>query len=264
MRELRRSRSLHAMDPSIGRVGGAWKVAYADLATAMMAFFLVLWLVDQDRAVRVAVARYFQDPIGFERRLEGGASPLGGSGAGESPVDGLLDAPRPPRPTPKEALDLAARRLRRTLEAMPSFRALGRNVSLEVSEDGLRIELVEEDGASFFARGGGRLSREGEEIVRAIGREVATLGNDVILEGHTDAVPFRGEKGAGYGNWELSTDRAHDARRALESGGLPPDRVRAVRGYADQRLRIPEAPADPRNRRVAIVVPATRKIPTPE
>ena len=248
-----RTRSAHGPEPGIGRIGGAWKVAYADLATAMMAFFLVLWLVDQDRAVRIAVARYFQDPIGFESRQDGGASPLGGVGGGEGPVDGLLVASKP---APREALDRAARRLQRTLQEMPSFQALGRNVSLEVSEDGLRIELVEDGGASFFERGGAALSREGEEIVQAVGREIAGLGSDVVLEGHTDSVPFRGGP-AGYGNWELSTDRAHDARRALESGGLPPERVRAVRGYADQRLRVPEAPADPRNRRVAILVPAS-------
>ncbi|CAG0974913.1 Motility protein B [Gammaproteobacteria bacterium] len=264
MQEPRSSPRPRSHDPAIGRIGGAWKVAYADLATAMMAFFLVLWLVDQDRAVRVAVARYFQDPIGFERGSEGGRSPLGGIGGGDAPIEGLLESARP---SPRDVLERAARRLRKTLETTPGFEALGRRVALDVSGDGLRIELVEEDATSFFERGGAELSREGRALVGAIGRELAGLGNDVILEGHTDAVPFRGPDGAAYGNWELSTDRAHDARRALEAGGLPADRVRAVRGYADQRLRLPDAPADPRNRRIAIVVPTATAPPrraTPE
>ncbi len=240
--------------PPIGRIGGAWKVAYADLATAMMALFLVLWLGSQDEAVRRAVARYFQDPIAFDRGVEGGTSPLGGSGSGDGPIDGLLDAPRPVRRGPsRDDLDRAARKLRRRLEDMPSFQALGRFVEMHVDEDGLRIDLVEHDGSSFFPRGGRELSREGAEIVRAIGHELSALGTGVVLEGHTDAVPFRGE--AGYSNWELSADRANSARRELEEGGVAPDQVKAVRGYADQRLRIADAPSDPRNRRVAILVP---------
>ncbi len=246
---------LRASSTAAMRVGGAWKVAYADLATAMMAFFLVLWLVDQDPSVRVAVAHYFQDPIGFERREGGGRSPLGGSGGGPSPVDGLLRAPRPDRAPTRDALSRAAQRLRANLEALPSFQALGRHVDLSVSDDGLRVDLVEQGGASFFDRGGSTLSREGGEIVRAIGRELAALGSDLVVEGHTDAVPFA--RADGYGNWELSADRANAARRALEAGGVAPERVKAVRGYADQRLRIPEAPDDPRNRRVAILVPIT-------
>jgi len=251
---VRRSQS------SIGRIGGAWKVAYADLAIAMMALFLVLWLGNQDAAVRKAVAQYFQDPIGFQRGVEGGRSPLGGAGSGNGPIDGLLSAPRPKRPAPaREALDRAATQLRRTLEAMPSFRALGRFARLELSEDGLRIDLVEQEGSSFFARGGRELSRDGAEIVRAIGHELGLLGSSVVLEGHTDSVPFRGEDG--YSNWELSADRANSARRALEAGGVAPEQVKAVRGYADQRLQLPEAPSDPRNRRVAILVSAKPAAP---
>jgi chemotaxis protein MotB len=246
-------------DASIGRIGGAWKVAYADLATAMMALFLVLWLGDQDPAVRRAVAHYFQDPIGFEQRLEGGRAPLAGSGGGAGAIDGILGLPRPA--PAREALDRAAKRLRQRLEGLPSFQALGRYVALDVTDDGLRIDLVEQDGSSFFARGGRVLSPEGAEIVRAIGRELEPLGNDVVLEGHTDSVPFRGE--AGYSNWELSVDRANEARRALEAGGLAAGRVRAVHGYADQKPRIPDAPADPRNRRIAILVTARPVSPHP-
>lgn len=240
--------------PSIGRIGGAWKVAFADLATAMMALFLVLWLGNQDAAVRKAVASYFQDPIAFDRHPDGGRSPLGRSGTGDGPIDGLLVAPRPARPSSRESLERAARELRKSLESLASFQALGRFVALDVSGEGLRIDLVEQEGSSFFERGGRELSREGGEIVRAIGQELAALGAGVVVEGHSDAVPFRGE--AGYSNWELSADRANSARRALEAGGLPAGRIEAVHGYADQRLRIPGSPADPRNRRVAILVPA--------
>jgi len=242
-------------DRSIGRIGGGWKVAYADLATAMMALFLVLWLGEQDAGVREAVAHYFQDPIGLGPPSEGARTPLGRAGSGKGAIDGVLIVPKPERVAPaREALDRAAVRLRATLEALPSFQALGRFVELEVADDGLRIDLVEQDGSSFFARGGRTLSREGAEIVRAIGHEIQALGNDVVLEGHTDAVPFQGEDG--YSNWELSADRANSARRELEAGGVPPGRVKAVRGYADQQLRIPEAPTDPRNRRIAILVSA--------
>lgn len=255
--------------PPIGRIGGAWKVAFADLATAMMALFLVLWLGNQDAAVRKAVAHYFQDPIAFDPQRASGRSPLGNAGTGDGPIDGLLAAPRTlPQPAARESLERAARALRRTLESLPSFQALGRLVSLDVSADGLRIELVDQEGSSFFERGGRALSREGEEVVRAIGRELAQLGAGVVVEGHSDGVPFRGE--AGDSNWELSADRANGARRALEAGGLPPERIEAVEGYADRRLRFPESPTDPRNRRIAILVPSRRappeaaRRPTPE
>jgi chemotaxis protein MotB len=232
-----------------GHHGGAWKVAYADFVTAMMAFFLVMWLVAQSNAVKAAVAGYFTDPGIFDQQKSNGVI-----AGGEMRLD--ADRPTPPddqvRIDSREALERAAERLRTALGAIPEFKALEHQIEIQLTPEGLRIELVEKNEATFFDSGSATLKPETERILGAISAELGKLTNDVVIEGHTDSLPY--SKSRTYTNWELSADRANAARRVMEQLGLQHGQIQAVRGFADRRLRIASAPFDSRNRRVSIVV----------
>jgi chemotaxis protein MotB len=231
-----------------GHHGGAWKVAYADFVTAMMAFFLVLWLVNQSPEVRAAVGGYFRDPGVFDYERSTSMMP-GGNGA----MDGPLHALPPDVAAAQAVLEAAAARIKERLAATPAFRDLVDQISIQVTPEGLRIELQEGREDAFFDSGSAVLKPRTEQLLALIGKELAALNQGVILEGHTDSRPY-GRAGV-YTNWELSTDRANAARRAMEANGLPPSLIRTVRGFADTHLRTPDAPFDSRNRRVSIVVP---------
>lgn len=231
--------------------GGAWKVAYADFVTAMMAFFLVMWLAAQDSRIRDAVAGYFAEPglLPHERSNSvmasgrGGIDPSGLTVLDRKP-NGMLEAEQ-------KALVSAAERIRAETQAR-EFASLRDQVELSVTSEGLRIELVEQNGSSFFDSGSAVLRGESIKILSVIAREIGTLRNDVVIEGHTDSRQYA--NGERYGNWELSSDRANAARRVMLEEGLRDGQLRAVRGFADNDLRIPDQPLDPRNRRVSIVV----------
>lgn len=239
-----------------GHHGGAWKVAYADFVTAMMAFFLVMWLVNQSPEVRAAVGGYFRDPGIFD--YEQSTSPIaGGTGA----MDGPMHALTPDVAMAQAMLEAAAARIKERLAATPAFRDLVDQITIQVSPEGLRIELQEGREDAFFDSGSAVLKPRTEQLLALIGRELTGLRQGVILEGHTDSRPY-GRAGI-YTNWELSSDRANAARRAMEANGLPPELIRTVRGFADTQLRTPDAPFDSRNRRVSIVVPHLRQpVPT--
>jgi chemotaxis protein MotB len=134
---------------------------------------------------------------------------------------------------------------------VPEFKTLRDQIEFVVTSEGLRIELVERTGSSFFDSGSPILRGESERILTVIARELGNLKNDVVIEGHTDSRPY--SSGERYGNWELSADRANAARRVMEGQGLATHQVRTVRGFADTALRVAD-PLDPRNRRVSIVV----------
>jgi chemotaxis protein MotB len=235
-----------------GHHGGAWKVAYADFVTAMMAFFLVMWLAAQDSRIRQAVAGYFQDPglLPHERSNSVLASGRGGIDSDGLAVlnrrpDGMLEAEQ-------HALVGAAEHIRQKLMSTPEFASLRDQVEVTITAEGLRIELVDKSGSSFFDNGSSVLRGESERILGTIAQEIGKLENDVVIEGHTDSRKYaRGER---FGNWELSADRANAARRVMVTTGLRQGQLRAVRGFADTELRIPNDPLDPRNRRVSIVV----------
>ena len=233
--------------------GGAWKVAYADFVTAMMAFFLVMWLVTQSKEIRGSVAGYFRDPGVFQYQHSRGLLPGGKPGA--EPGQAPQPAPKPDdaeAAADRERLVAAADRIRKDLQQTPDFGELRDQIELTVTTEGLRIELVERSGSSFFDSGSTVLRGESVRILSTIARELGSLENDLVIEGHTDSRPYA--NGDRYGNWELSADRANAARRVMEHGGLRAGQVRAVRGYADTRLHMKDAPLDPRNRRVSIVV----------
>ncbi len=245
-----------------GHHGGAWKVAYADFVTAMMAFFLVMWILAQSSAVRAAIGGYFRDPGVFDFEKSTGMIP-GGDQAPLNP-DQPPSAPivRPDGPMTEEqaraTLERTAGRLRAVLESLPDFKSLGKQIEMQVTAEGLRIELLEREDATFFDSGSAQLKPETGRILAAIAKELGQLPNDVVLEGHTDSRPYsrRGD----YSNWELSSDRANAARRIMASGGLRDHQVKAVRGFADTKLRLQDLPLDPRNRRVSIVVATTHVV----
>jgi chemotaxis protein MotB len=231
-----------------GHHGGAWKVAYADFVTAMMAFFMVLWLVGQSNEVKNSVAGYFRDPVSFSSG--GGAPGILDGGEKIAAPDGLTAA------NEADALELLRRKGREileTLRGMPELAALAGQIEIELTEEGLRIQLLESQKAGFFGVGSAALSPDGRQVVATIGRLLAPTAYRVVLEGHTDSRPYAGT--AGYTNWELSADRANAARRVLEESGVGAGRIDAIRGYADKRLRLRDLPQDPRNRRISIIVP---------
>lgn len=237
-----------------GHHGGAWKVAYADFVTAMMAFFLVMWLVNQSDNVKQSVEGYFNDPVNYSRSLKtsllkGGAGVLrnGGSGDGPGQQDMSLEEQM------QREMEQLADRIRQIIDEMPGLNVLRQFVALEVTREGLRIQLIEgSTDVSFFKPGATVLSLKGELILKTIAMELSKLPNQLVIEGHTDASDFG--RGEDYTNWELSSDRANAARRAMMEGKLNPGQVYQIRGYADNKPRFKDNPYDPRNRRITILV----------
>jgi chemotaxis protein MotB len=218
-----------------GHHGGAWKVAYADFVTAMMSLFIVLWLLNTSEHVRKAVAGYFNDPLGVSKMN-------GTDKAGEdnnTPVSG-------------DNIQQLKDRLQHELLKAKDFQALSKQIEMTVTPEGLRIELLESKNGTFFDSGSANLSSDGREILGVLAKQLGVVPNRLSIEGHTDSQPY--STNASYGNWELSADRANAARRIMEDSGLRPDQVSQVRGYADQRLRLPQNPLDPSNRRISLIV----------
>jgi chemotaxis protein MotB len=218
-----------------GGHGGAWKVAYADFVTAMMALFLVLWLMASDEKVKKAVGGYFQDPSGVGK-MSGSAM----TGAGG---EGLTIA--------RDDLKSLKEKIERAMKDLPKFEQMKKNVQITVTTEGLRIELLETEKGMFFDSGNALPTDSGREMIHMLAEQLNALPNKLLIEGHTDAKPFnRGD----YGNWELSADRANAARRILLEHGLGANRVGQVRGFADQRLRDTKDPTNPANRRISVIV----------
>jgi chemotaxis protein MotB len=232
--------------------GGAWKVAYADFVTAMMAFFLVMWIIGQSNQTRESIAGYFRDPVAFENRVSAGSGVLPGADSGLQGGGRPVAAPPSDVKSATDTLERAAEHLREALNRTPELRALKERVEIQVTDEGLRIELLEAPDDGFFATGSAILKPETAVVLGIIAHELVTLENMVAVEGHTDRRRYA--KGQLYTNWELSSDRAHAARRVLEEAGFPEVRLDGVRGYASSRLRVPGNPVAPQNRRISIVV----------
>jgi chemotaxis protein MotB len=218
-----------------GSHGGAWKVAYADFVTAMMALFIVLWLMNSSKPVQEAVGGYFRDPKGIAQKT---GTALGGAG----------DA------APVKEADMSKLKddLMKAMEKLSDFEKLKKQIDMTVTPEGLRIELMEGPDGTFFENGKAQPTASLQKILKVLSAEAGKLPNPVSIEGHTDSVPFASSDL--YSNWELSTDRANIARRLMESNGLRPNQVVQVRGYADRNLRTPDKPADASNRRVTVVI----------
>jgi chemotaxis protein MotB len=218
-----------------GHHGGAWKVAYADFVTAMMALFIVLWLLNSSKPVREAVAGYFKDPSGSADK----------TGTNSSGVAEAVALTKDDMPKLKEELEKAIRQAK-------DLDKLKNQIEITVTPEGLRIELLESATGTFFDVGSPRLNQNGRELLDLLAQELGKLPNKISIEGHTDSKAYSGK--SGYGNWELSTDRANSARRVMQQNGLGPKQVAQVRGYADQLLRKPADPLDASNRRISILV----------
>jgi chemotaxis protein MotB len=244
-----------------GHHGGAWKVAYADFVTAMMALFIVLWIVAQSPKVKSAVAGYFKNPDVVSRGAGGAPSDRAAPVALPIPTTvppeeaGASGPGAAPAPDGRSELERAAEALARELKARPDLAALAKQVSIEVTEEGLRLEARETSESAFFDVGTAHLKAEARVVLGIIAREIGKLHNRVVVEGHTDSRRY--SRDDGYTNFELSADRANSARRVIVAAGLSRKQVSEVRGYADTRLKNPADPLDPANRRISILVKAT-------
>ena len=255
------------------RHGGAWKIAYADFVTAMMAFFLLMWLLGSTtEGDRKGIADFFNSPLRV--------SLTGGSGSGDSSSviqgggtdlsrtsgqvkQGDVEAKRKlmnlaalrAEQKRAEAARLSALKLRveAALAASPKLDAMRSQIRLDMTREGLRIQIVDEQNRPMFASGSAVVQPYMRDLLREIGQVLADVPNRISLEGHTDALPFSGGE-RGYSNWELSSDRANASRREIVAGGLPEDRMLLVQGLASSRLFAPGDPNSPTNRRISIIV----------
>ena len=257
-----------------GAHGGAWKIAYADFVTAMMAFFLLMWLLGSTaEGDKKGIADYFASPL--KVAMMGGGS---GSGDSSSVVKGGgtdlsrssgqvkagdIEAQRKSyqlkalkadqRRAEAARLEALKNKVEDVLAASPKLAAMKSQIRLDMTPDGLRIQIVDEQNRPMFDSGSAVVKPYMRELLREIGSVLAEVPNHLKLEGHTDAQPFgTGERG--YSNWELSSDRANASRRELGAGGLPEARVLLVQGLASSVLFDPADPASPANRRISVIV----------
>ncbi|MNO37271.1 Motility protein B [compost metagenome] len=253
-----------------GHHAGAWKIAFADFATAMMAFFLVLWLLSTATPEqKIAIAGYFKDPIGFSESGTPYIIDMGGSPklAPERTINPDIDAEPQPDVTPqinraqiesmaeqveRERLELLLQELQNKVNENPQLQKFKDQILFEITQDGLRIQIMDAENRPMFDLGSARLQPYFEDILLAMADTIKAVSNKISISGHTDAKPYAG---AGeYGNWELSANRANAARRVLVTGGYPNDQVARVVGYASSSLFDRQDPLNPVNRRIDIIV----------
>jgi chemotaxis protein MotB len=254
--------------------GGAWKIAYADFVTAMMAFFLLMWLLGSTtEGDKKGIADYFASPLKIALLSSGsGAGDASHviKGGGQDLTRTTGQVKRGEIESPRDAINLRVlkaeqvraeiarledlkRRVEGQILGSEGLAPLRSQIQLDMTADGLRIQIVDEDGRPMFASGSADVQPYMRELLRELGAALASVPNRLTLEGHTDAVPFPGGE-RGYGNWELSADRANATRRELLAGGLPDEHVLRVLGLA---ASVPLVPADPRaaaNRRISLIV----------
>jgi chemotaxis protein MotB len=227
-----------------GHHGGAWKVAYADFVTAMMALFLVLWLVSQaDTKLKQQIANYFRSPGVFES-MQGGIL-----------AQAKKISKEPSNLTSKDdeqTLFNVAQSLQKEFSTRPEFSRYKDRVKIEITEDGLRIQLIDKAERVSFPNGSAELTPEAESVLKEIAESICVLPNKINIGGHTDSRVFPSQ--TGYTNWELSADRANAARRVLETGCVKPEQIRRIVGLADTEPMDTQDPHAPANRRISITV----------
>ncbi|WP_394130515.1 flagellar motor protein MotB [Marinobacter nauticus] len=246
-----------------GHHGGSWKVAFADFATAMMAFFLVLWLTataspEQKRAVE----GYFKDPVGF---TEGGSpNPVDLEGSASVIEESTQDQEASTIQIEDEVVDeladtLEQRRmqelfqeLQERIEQNQTLQEFKDQLLIDITDEGLRIQIVDRSGRPMFDSGRAELKYYSQDILFELAKTLGSVNNKLSITGHTDATPFSGRPG--YTNWELSADRANTARRALVAGGVRLEQIARVVGLSDSVLFDRSNPTAPVNRRISIIV----------
>ena len=217
-----------------GHHGGAWKVAYADFVTAMMALFIVLWLMSStSKQTQNEIAGYFRDPKGSATKH-----------ARETRT--IVEDQK------KDDMNALKKDLQHAINEINDLNKLKKQIEITVTDEGLRIELIEDAKGTFFETGSAQATPALVEILRVLADKLKELPNCLSIEGHTDAQPYMNT--TVYGNWELSTDRANVARREMQRDGIRKDQVSQVRGFADQRLHFPDKPFDAGNRRISLLV----------
>jgi chemotaxis protein MotB len=222
-----------------GHHGGAWKVAYADFVTAMMALFIVLWVLGAaDKKYKAGIAHYFREPGVFS-----GSSGVIPDGGQDKLGAGIIQAP---------SLEVLETHIKQGLMGLKELADVYDQVPIRLTEEGLLIEVIDKDKQAFFDLSSAAVKPLMRKVLGAIVKEVKDATNKVVISGHTDARRYQLEKY--YSNWDLSTERALNTRRALEELGLPPDRVEKVAGYADRQLRVPDEPYSSENRRISILI----------
>ncbi|WP_277961636.1 flagellar motor protein MotB [Pseudomonas sp. RIT-To-2] len=254
-----------------GHHGGAWKIAFADFATAMMAFFLVLWLLSTATPEqKLAIAGYFQDPVGFSESGSPYIIDMGGTPklAPDKTLNPDIESSPPTPTTPdkinendaeqmaekidQERLNLLLQELQNKVDQNPQLQKFKDQILFEITQEGLRIQIMDAENRPMFDTGSARLKPYFEDILLAMADTIKAVPNKISVSGHTDAQPYSGQ--GDFGNWELSANRANAARRALEGGGYPDGQVARVVGYASSSLFDRKNPLNPVNRRIDIVV----------
>lgn len=256
-----------------GHHGGAWKIAYADFVTAMMAFFLLMWLLGSTtKGEKAGIADYFNTPLsvalsggtysgGATSVLDGGGQDISRPQIGDvSHNDDTAARQRPKgsdtRPMGKDDTG-QLRSLKKKIETLINqninLRAFSDQIKLDITSEGLRIQIVDSQNRPMFSSGSATLAPYTHEILRQIGVALNDVDNRVSIAGHTDSHPYTGSQ-THYSNWELSSERANAARRELIDGGMKTEKVIQVRGLADALPFSPDDPAAPMNRRISIVV----------
>lgn len=255
-----------------GHHGGAWKIAYADFVTAMMAFFLLMWLLGStDEKTRKGISEYFENPFGVAITTGGGEGTgdrtsiiqAGGSdlkSQDEGQVHKGEEVPPPPEDIQKLAeeqeqkkLEELQEKIEEMVKANPSLAEYKDQIKLERTPEGLKIQIVDAKNRPMFKLARSSIESYAQTILRALAPVINELPNKVSVNGHTDALPYPANK-SGYSNWELSTDRANVARHELTEGGLADDKVLRVVGLASSIPYNPQNPTDPMNRRISIIV----------
>ncbi|MDT3734994.1 MAG: flagellar motor protein MotB [Denitratisoma sp.] len=256
-----------------GHHGGAWKIAYADFVTAMMAFFLLMWLLGSTtKGDLKGIADYFATPLKVAMQggsgtgdassvLQGGGMDLtriaGQVKAGQTKTEKKTYDPRALQAElerkEREKLDELKKKIEKAIEANPSLHQYQKQLVLDITNEGLRIQIVDEKNRPMFDLSSAELKPYMRDILREIGRSLNEVDNRISLSGHTDAKPFAGGD-KGIGNWELSASRANASRRELVAGGMADGKVIRVVGQASTVLFDPADPFNPQNRRIGIIV----------
>ncbi|MBL4588670.1 MAG: flagellar motor protein MotB [Alphaproteobacteria bacterium] len=263
--------------------GGAWKVAYADFVTAMMALFLLLWLLNVTTDEQKAeLAAFFIDPTHPKvSKVESGADGvLGGTSISKvGAMSEMLTPPVPPlsrteQQTNASDRDLkhvnanqfeklkaeqeekdfmeASEKLQQAIRNDPELKELSKNLLVDMTSEGLRIQIVDQQGKPMFASGSAKMFDKTQKLMTLVAKIVKTMSNDISIRGHTDGKPFRGN--GGYTNWELSADRANASRRALVANGVPMSKIANVVGKSDTDHLNKDNPLDSKNRRISIII----------
>ncbi|HIQ17947.1 MAG TPA: flagellar motor protein [Novosphingobium capsulatum] len=252
-----------------GHHGGAWKVAYADFVTAMMAFFLLMWLLGATtEKQRKGIADYFTPTLVKTRKGSAGSNGLLG-GSSLTDVDNYphrggqtgtrsMTIPRDATGGPKDGgskvkrTQVMEQRLKEKLDANEKLRKLAKQVHMTMTPEGIRIDMLDDADFSMFRLGTTILTPDAAELIRAIGQAIAPEPNGISVRGHTDSLQWK--TGDPANNWSLSAGRAEATRQALMHNGIAEGRFRRIEGVADREPLIPDAPADPRNRRMSILL----------